>query len=114
MATLDYPQRIEVVRRFTRFYTRRLGPSRHHATLGTLSRTAGRVLAELAVRKRTTPTALGSDLGLDPGQLSRLLRALRSRHLVARERSPTDRRQSVLSLTPLGRKAAAKLDGDAR
>ncbi len=72
MTTLDYPQRIEVVRRFNRFYARRIGPSRHHATLGTLSRAAARVLSELALGKRTTPTALVSELGLDPGQLSRL------------------------------------------
>jgi DNA-binding MarR family transcriptional regulator/ribosomal protein S18 acetylase RimI-like enzyme len=114
LATLDFPQRVAVMSRFARFCARQLGQPAQRGSRIPLSRTAARVLAELAERRHTTPTALGTELGLDPGYLSRLLRALRTRHFVTREPSPANRRQSVLSLTRLGQHAAAKLDEGAR
>lgn len=52
-------------------------------------------------------------LELDPGYLSRILSVFRRRGLVRSEPSAEDRRQSVLALTPAGRRAFARLDARA-
>src|SRR5205807_5028347 len=63
-----------------------------------------------AHRDRPTATALGRDLGLDAGYLSRILRGFERRGLVLKTRSPADGRQSHLSLTAQGRKVFAPLN----
>jgi DNA-binding MarR family transcriptional regulator/GNAT superfamily N-acetyltransferase len=73
----------------------------------------GRVMYELAHTARPTAAAIGRALGLDPGYLSRLLRALRRRGLVTAQRDPDDRRHRVLALTAKGRRAFARLDARA-
>ncbi|MBV9736047.1 MAG: MarR family transcriptional regulator [Acidisphaera sp.] len=107
-------ERIEAVRRFSRFYTRRIGVL-HEGLLGSpFSLTEGRVVYELGTRDRTTAAELGRELGLDAGYLSRLLRGFQERGLLAREQSDSDGRQSVLSLTPSGREAFAAIDARSR
>jgi DNA-binding MarR family transcriptional regulator/N-acetylglutamate synthase-like GNAT family acetyltransferase len=102
--------RIAAVRRFTRFYTGRIGVLREGLHDSPFSLTQSRVLYELANRVAPTAAALARDLGLDAGYLSRILRAFAHRGLIARTPSDTDGRQSHLSLTPAGRQAFAPLD----
>ncbi|MFY9801893.1 MAG: helix-turn-helix domain-containing GNAT family N-acetyltransferase [Candidatus Acidiferrales bacterium] len=102
--------RVAVVRQFNRFYTRQIGVL-NEAFLGSpYSLTEGRVLYELAQREKSTATAVRSNLGLDPGYLSRILRAFKSSRLIRAERSQSDGRETFLSLTPRGRKAIATLN----
>jgi DNA-binding MarR family transcriptional regulator/GNAT superfamily N-acetyltransferase len=68
---------------------------------------------ELAHRKKPTATELSRALDLDPGYLSRILRAFQRQGLIERTPSPTDARQGLLSLTAKGRKAFAPLDRQA-
>ena len=96
---------IQAVRRFSRFYTRRIGALHEGLLGGPLSLAEGRVIYEIAQAGETTAAQLVNDLALDPGYLSRMLRALQDRGLVARRPSATDGRQSVLSLTPDGQTA---------
>ncbi len=69
-----------------------------------------RILFELAQTGVHTATALSSELGLDPGYLSRILGDFERRGLVSRRPSGVDRRQSHLSLTQEGRDAFGGLD----
>jgi DNA-binding MarR family transcriptional regulator/N-acetylglutamate synthase-like GNAT family acetyltransferase len=102
--------RIAAVRRFNRFYTRRIGVLQQGLLASRFSLAEARVLWELAHRDAPTASALGRDLGLDAGYLSRMLRSLAARGLVRKARSAVDGRQSLLSLTPAGRRAFARLD----
>jgi len=102
--------RIAAVRRFTRFYTRRIGVLREGLHDSPFSLTAARVLYELANRDAPTAGELARDLDLDPGYLSRILRTFAQRGLIGRRRSKQDGRQTHLSLTAARRKAFAPLD----
>jgi DNA-binding MarR family transcriptional regulator/GNAT superfamily N-acetyltransferase len=103
-------QRVGAVRRFNRLYTRRIGVLRDNFLDSSYSLAEARVLYELARRERLTATEVAADLGLDHGYLSRILRSFGERGLVAKAPSPTDRRQSLLSLTVKGRVAFAQID----
>ena len=114
MSTAQREARIEAVRRFNRFYTRRLNLLQEGRLYSPYSLAEARVLYELAHREGLTASALGRELGLDPGYLSRILGGFRRRGLVARSRSSADGRRSHLSLTAAGRKAFAPLETRSR
>jgi DNA-binding MarR family transcriptional regulator/N-acetylglutamate synthase-like GNAT family acetyltransferase len=98
------------VRRFNRFYTRQIGVLQEHLLDSPFSLTEARVLYELAHQEQTTASQLGEALGLDPGYLSRLLRSFQHRRLIAKQPSPTDGRQQLLSLTDKGQATFAQLN----
>lgn len=102
--------RVDAVRRFNRFYTRKIGVL-HEGLLGsTLSLTEGRVLYELAQREPITASAVGADLALDSGYLSRIVTGFEKRGLVEKRRSERDRRQFNLGLTDRGREMFATIN----
>lgn len=103
-------QNINAVRRFNRFYTRKIGVLREGLLTSPFSLTELRVLYEIAHREHPTATNLCQQLGLDPGYLSRILRSLGKRGLVRKSASQTDGRQSLLGLTVRGRETFATLD----
>ena len=105
---------IAAVRRFNRFYTRRIGVLREGLLESPFSLAEARVLYELAQRERATASELMRDLGLDAGYLSRILASFRKRGLIQRQASTADGRRILLQLTPDGRKAFAPLDSRAR
>ena len=106
--------RIDAVRRFNRFYTRRIGALQPGYLGSPFPLPQARVLYELGQRGECTASELGADLELDLGYLSRLLQSLRRQQLVEGEVAKHDARQIRLSLTPKGRKAFAALDEGSR
>ena len=101
---------VDAVRRFNRFYTRRIHILDEAHLKSDLSLAAVRVLYELAHRDTASAAELARELDLDPGYLSRILRDLSRRHLVTRQRADDDARRSLLRLTARGRARYAVLD----
>jgi DNA-binding MarR family transcriptional regulator/GNAT superfamily N-acetyltransferase len=102
------------VRRFSRFYTRRIGVLEQRLLGSPFSLTEARVLYELAQREATTAAAIGALLGLDQGYLSRLLHAFERKGLITRRRATHDGRQAIVTLTAAGRGAFGRLDTRSR
>lgn len=114
MGTHDLQAEIDAVRRFNRFFTRRIGVLREGLLHTPYSLTEARVLFEIANRERATASDFARDLGLDPGYLSRILSGLERRGLIEKAPSETDARRRILSLTPEGREAFSVLDARSR
>jgi DNA-binding MarR family transcriptional regulator/GNAT superfamily N-acetyltransferase len=110
----DRPMHVDAVRRFNRFYTRRVGALRPGLLGSPYPLPQARVLYELGHRGRCTATELVRELDLDAGYLSRLLQPLRRAGLVRAKRSARDARASMLSLTAKGTRAFRALDARSR
>jgi DNA-binding MarR family transcriptional regulator/GNAT superfamily N-acetyltransferase len=106
----DAPGQVDAVRRFNRFYTRRIGVVNENLLGSGFTLPEGRLLYELAHRDGPTATEVGRELRLDPGYVSRLIDRLRRRGVLERRPSPGDRRQSLLRLTRKGREVFAMLN----
>ncbi len=74
--------RIGAVRRFNRFFTRRIGVLREGLLHTPYSLTEARVLFEIAYREQLTASYLSRELGLDPGYLSRIVARLEQQGLI--------------------------------
>lgn len=103
-------RRIEAVRTFNRFYTRRIGVLSEGLLHTEFTLTESRLLWELAHAESVTASELARRLDLDPGYLSRLLCGFGRRGLIKRTRSKADGREILLGLTAAGRRAFAPLD----
>ncbi len=101
---------IAAIRGFSRFYTRRIGVLQEGLLGGTLSLPEGRIVWELAQTEGYSAARLAGALSLDPGYLSRLLRALEERKLIIRSASPRDARETLIALTEAGRGAYAAIN----
>lgn len=110
MNQLALDQKIAALRRFTRFFSRRLGALEAGPAGSPYSATEVRVLAELAQYEQRTVTALSRSLGLDAGYLSRVIRRLETTGIVSKSPDSADSRQQPLKLTAAGRAEVATLD----
>jgi DNA-binding MarR family transcriptional regulator/GNAT superfamily N-acetyltransferase len=105
---------IAELRDFNRFYTTRLGMTRHglHSTEHPLAE--ARVLYELGAHGTLETGALKDALAIDAGQLSRLLKRLEEQDLLERVPSPADARRQRVRLTTSGETAFERLDQGSR
>ena len=102
--------RIATIRRFNRFYTRKIGVLEQHLLESPFTLTEARVLFELAHRDRALAKDIGAELGLDPGYLSRIVQSFMDEGLMTRKPVPSDRRQFELALTAKGKQAYSRLE----
>ena len=107
-------KRVDRVRRFNRFFTRRIGVLREGLLHTPYSLTEARLLLEIAQRDTSTASEISRGLGLDPGYLSRTLARLEKQGLIERFRSEDDGRRRLLSLTSSGEDAFSLLDARSR
>jgi len=114
MAQTEQLQRIEAVRRFSRFYTRKIGVLHEGLLDSPFTLAEGRVVYELAHHEATTAAELAKELDLDPGYLSRMLKKLERQGHVIRRRAETDGRQTILALSEQGQQAFAEINGRSR
>ena len=107
-------ERIEAIRSFNRFFTRKIGVLREGLLHSPHPLTEARIIFELAQHTDLTARTLERELGLDAGYLSRTLGKLETQGLVERHRDETDGRQRRLRLTPAGLEVFKLLDQRAR
>ncbi len=105
-----HPDPTTAVRRFNRFYTRRMGLLGEGLLDSPFSLTEVRLLYEIAGEAGITATRLREILALDAGYLSRTLRGLRKQGLISARVPASDRRQRRLTLTERGRRTFGALD----
>lgn len=105
---------IDTIRRFNRFYTRRIGVLHEGLLDSNFTLTESRLLWELAHADGLTATDLARTLELDTGYLSRLLTGLKERGLIRSTRATDDARQQHLAITAAGKRAFAPLDTRSR
>src|SRR6266702_4635707 len=98
-STNPISRRIDAVRTFNRFYTRRIGALSEGLLHTEFTLTESRLLWDLAHVETVTASELAHRLDLDPVYLSRLLRGFGRRGLIKRSRSKADGREVLLSLT---------------
>lgn len=106
--------RIDTIRRFNRFYTRKIGVLEQHILESPFTLTEARVLFELAHRDRALAKEIGAELGLDPGYLSRIVQDFTEQGLITRKPVSSDRRQFELALTARGKQAFGRLERASR
>jgi DNA-binding MarR family transcriptional regulator/predicted N-acetyltransferase YhbS len=110
MAAMNTAAQALDVRAFNRFYTRRIGVLAPKLSGSGFTLPEARVLWELAHHAPLSASALSKSLQLDAGYLSRLLRGLKNRGLLAEQAHPSDGRQTLLKLSAAGKRAFAPLD----
>ena len=107
-------RRVEATRRFTRFYTQRMGVLDRHLLDSPYSLSEARVLYEVAHREDATAAELSAELKLDPGYMSRILAKFERLGLVEKRHSQSDGRSRHLRLTLEGEDAFATLNARSR
>jgi DNA-binding MarR family transcriptional regulator/GNAT superfamily N-acetyltransferase len=107
---IEGEDRITVVRRFNRFYTRQIGVLRRNFLESPYSLGEARVLHEMAGDRSPTASDIARSLDLDAGYISRVLRNFEKRGLIEKTTSRHDGRQSHLRLSARGKKSFAPLE----
>ncbi len=110
MSEPDTEDQVAAVRAFNRFYTRKLGVLDQHLLKSPFSLSEARVLYELAHREEISAKEIGTELGLDPGYLSRIVQKFDEDGLLTRSPLASDRRQYQLCLTAKGRQTFARIN----
>lgn len=110
LSAIETDAPIAAIRRFNRFYTRKIGVLEQQLLQSPFSLTEARVLFELAQQDGMTAKEIGTKLGLDPGYMSRIVHAFTEKNLITRKASAADKRQFSLTLTAKGRLAFGRLN----
>ncbi|NBI82801.1 GNAT family N-acetyltransferase [Clostridiaceae bacterium] len=96
-------EQISKIRQFNRYYTNLLGVLDRHFLAGSLPLPEVRVLHEIGRTPGCTSKTLSSQLQMDAGYFSRILKRLETSGFLEKSPSPEDGRAQCLALTPAGR-----------
>ena len=99
------------IRSFNRFYTHILGLLNQHILDSDFSLTEARVMLEISKGEQCQPGELADRLKIDRSYLSRILKRLEGKALLAKTSSPEDSRVHPVQLTAAGRAVLCDLDG---
>ncbi len=110
MAQSQLEQSVAEVRKFNRFYTRRIGLLNKGLLKTRFSLIQARIIFELAQQDGIISVDLVAKLNIDPSYLSRILSTFEKEGLIEKVRSERDSRQRILRLTAKGRKSFRNLD----
>jgi DNA-binding MarR family transcriptional regulator/GNAT superfamily N-acetyltransferase len=110
MSNEQLQEKIDHVRKFNRFYTKRIGLLTKGLLKTRFPLTHARIIFELARHKQTSASDLIRELEIDPAYLSRILSSLEKDDLLQKIPSKTDGRKQQLKLTARGRKSFSLLN----
>ncbi len=97
-------QYVEKIRKFNRYYASVLGKIDQEIYNKTFPLTEARVITEINFRNGCTSTEVIENLGIDRGQMSRIVQKFEEEKIIFKEQSSDDKRQYLLYLTDYGKK----------
>ncbi len=101
---------VEQIRTFNRFYTREIGLLAEHLPASDFTLAEARVMFELAQSREQTAADIIRSLGMDKAHVSRIVARFRKAGLLKSRVSPQHGKHKLLSLSPDGTKAFARLN----
>ncbi|MCP4727962.1 MAG: MarR family transcriptional regulator [bacterium] len=110
MTVKQLQTKIEEVRSFNRFYTKKIGLLDRGLLKTRFSLTQARIIFELAQQDKLTANELICELSIDKGYISRILDSFMKSGLIRKTKSKSDNRKKYIELTTKGRKAYSQLN----
>ena len=101
---------VEQIRTFNRFYIREIGLLAEHLPASDFTLAEARVMFEVAKSREQTAADIIRTLGMDKAHVSRIVARFRKAGLVKSRVSPHHGKHKLLSLSPAGTKAFARLN----
>lgn len=101
---------IEEIRAFNRYYTGLIGLLNDHLLDSEYSLAEVRILYEINTHQPVSASQIMSEMGIDKGYLSRVLKQLEKNGLISKQVSGEDARVTLVSLTAKGKTLFSKLN----
>lgn len=103
MTYLELLREIENIRKFNRFYANYLGKIDQEIYNQCYPLTEARVITEINSNNGCTATEVREILGIDKGQMSRIVQRFEEENIIIKRQSLDDKRQYLLYLTDCGK-----------
>ena len=101
---------IEEIRAFNRYYTGLIGLLNDHLLDSEYSLAEVRILYEINTHQPVSASKIMSEMGIDKGYLSRVLKQLEKNGLISKQVSGEDARVTLVSLTAKGETLFSRLN----
>jgi DNA-binding MarR family transcriptional regulator len=103
-------QTIEDIRAFNRYYTGLIGLLNDHLLNSEYSLAEVRILYEINTHQPVSASQIMTEMGIDKGYLSRVLKQFEKSGIISKQVSGEDARVTLVSLTAKGRTLFSKLN----